>query len=63
MKTSAFGDHYKEIHADQTPQISFEIIGHASDVLRLHIEEAIAIQLHNPPLNRKTEQLGTGYLP
>ena len=62
-KPSAFGDHYKEIHADQKPRISFEIIGHASDGLRLHIEEAIAIQLHNPPLNRKTEQLGTGYLP
>ena len=62
-KTFAFGEHYKEEHPHTAPNIPFEVIQHASDVLRLQIVEAMAIQKHNPALNRKIEQLGTGYLP
>ena len=30
--------------------------------IRLHIEEALAIQRHRPQLNRRDEDLGTGSL-
>ena len=32
------------------------------DELRLHIEEALAIQRHRPQLNRRDEDMGTGFL-
>ena len=63
MKASAFGEHCKEEHPHTAPDITFEVIKHAADVLQLQIEEAMAIQRYNPALNRKIEQLGTGYLP
>ena len=63
MKASAFGEHYKEEQPHAAPNITFEVIQHAPDVLRLQIVEAMAIQRLNPALNRKIEQLGKGYLP
>ena len=63
MDASAFGEHYEEEHPPTDPNITFEVIQHAADVLQLQIAEAMEIQWHNPALNRKIEQIGTGYLP
>lgn len=63
LSTSAFGDHYREEHPKQAAQLTFKIICHARDTLRLHIEEAMAIQSLKPRLNRRKEHLGTGFLP
>ena len=61
---TALGEHYRDCHAKvETPSINFQIIKHQPDLLRLHIEEAIAIQKFNPALNRRRETLGTGFLP
>ena len=47
----------------ESPKIRFKIIQHHPDLLRLHIEEAIAIKRLAPTLNRRQETLGTGFLP
>ena len=61
---TALGEHYRDCHAKvETPSMNFQIIKHQPDLLRLHIEEAIAIQKFNPALNRRRETLGTGFLP
>ena len=62
-RTSARGEHYMEQHPINDPAISFVILKHCKDVLRLHIEEAIEIQELRPAMNRKMEHLGTGFLP
>ena len=33
------------------------------DELRIHFEEAMAIKSRKPELNRRQEELGTGFLP
>ena len=61
---TALGEHYRDCHAKvETPSINFQIIKHQPDLLRLHNEEAIAIQKFNPALNRRRDTLGTGFLP
>ena len=59
---SAFGEHYREEHPQETPNIKFEILRRCSDDLRLHIEEALAIQQFRPSLNRRVGDMGTGFL-
>ena len=44
------------------PSITFEVLSQHRDILHLHIEEAMAIQSLRPPLNRRDEHLGTGFL-
>ena len=61
--TSVFGDHYAKVHPDAVPRIGFRIIHHQRNDLRLHIAEALAIKTMKPPLNRRQEDLGTGFLP
>ena len=61
--TSAFGAHYKECHIAKKPAIQFKVIDRAHDNLRLHIREAIAIKEMEPSLNRRQEELNTGFLP
>ena len=61
--TSAFGEHYANTHPNTTtPNITFNILKRTSDTLRLHIEEAYAIQTKSPQLNRRDERLGMGFL-
>ena len=61
--TSAFGEHYANTHPNTTtPNITFKILKRTSDTLRLHIEEAYAIQTKSPQLNRRDEHLGMGFL-
>ena len=64
-KTSALGEHYCREHtaANGGIAISFEIVGHERNILRLHIEEALAILKYKPELNRRQEDLGTGFRP
>ena len=62
--SSALGEHFGERHPTAaTPSIEFEIL-HRSEKneLRLRIDEAYYIQRLQPPLNRKAEHLGTGFL-
>ena len=59
---STFGEHYREKHPQEIPSIKFEILKRCSDDLRLHIEEALAIQQFRPSLNRRVEDMGTGFL-
>ena len=59
---SAFGGRYREEHRPEIPNIKFEILKRCSDDLRLHIEEALAIQQFRPSLNRRVEDMGTGFL-
>ena len=47
----------------ESPKINFKTIKHQPDLLRLHIEEAIAIKQLKPTLNRRQETPGTGFLP
>ena len=65
MKDDAtdFSDHYCEHHKPCSPRITFKILTHQPDLLRLHIEEALRIKQHRPSLNRRQEMLGTGFLP
>ena len=60
---TALGEHYRDHHPSESPSISFKIIKHEQDLLRLHIEEAMAIRKSNPALNRRPETLGTGFFP
>ena len=56
-------EHYADTHPNATPDLSFKILRQNNDVLRLHIKEALYIQTLSPPLNRRQEHLGTGFLP
>ena len=61
---TAFGDHYKTGHMEKDkPKLSFKIISQNHDDLRLHIEEALAIKTLKPELNKRQEEMGTGFLP
>ena len=60
---SAFGDHYDEFHPSEEPRILFEVVVRNRDPLRLHIEEALTIKRLKPALNRRQEDMGTGFLP
>ena len=61
---TAFGDHYKTGHKEKAiPKLSFKIISQNHDDLRLHIEEALAIKTLKPDLNKRQEEMGTGFLP
>ena len=64
-KASAIGEHYWREHtaANGDIALSFEIVRHERNNLRLHIEEALAILKYKPELNRRQEDLGTGFLP
>ena len=59
---SAFGEHYKTKHPKMAPSLNLRILQQCRDELRLHIEEALAIQRHRPQLNRRDEDMGTGIL-
>ena len=59
---SAFGEHYKTKHPKMAPSLNFSILQQCRDELRLHIEEALAIQRHRPQLDRRDEDMGTGFL-
>ena len=69
-RSSALGEHYRTQHPvpedaddkDRQPSITFEVLSQHRDILHLHIEEAMAIQSLRPPLNRRDEHLGTGFL-
>ena len=52
-------------HEGKPASVTFSILTHVHnhDVLRLHIEEAIAIKKYCPELNRSQELIGTGFLP
>ena len=60
---SALGRHYEERHPADPPSISFKILDRSRDELRLKIKEALAIKTRRPELNRRKEEMGTGYLP
>ena len=61
---TALGDHYKTGHKEKDkPKLSFKIISQNHDDLRLHIEEALAIKMLKPELNKRQEEMGTGFLP
>ena len=60
--SSAFGEHYLAEHPSDSPKIGFRILAGHHDNLRLHIEEAMAIKQLKPELNRRQEELGTGFL-
>ena len=62
LADSAFGEHYEETYPTVDPVISFDIIHHNRDALRLRIEEAMTIQRMRPVLNRCLEDMGTGFL-
>ena len=62
-ENTAFGAHFKYKHPKSKPKINFSIIAHQQDELRLHVEEAMAIKTRQPELNRRQEELGTGFLP
>ena len=63
QRTSALVEHYADSHPNSTPDLSFTILRTNPDALRLHIEEEFCIQALKPPLNRRQEHLGTGFLP
>ena len=62
-ESTAFGAHFKHEHPKSKPKISFSILSQQRDELRLHVEEAMAIKTRQPELNRRQEELGTGFLP
>ena len=62
-ESTAFGDHFKHERPKSKPKISFSILSQQRDELRLHVEEAMAIKTRQPELNRRQEELGTGFLP
>ena len=60
---SAMGEHYAKSHPAAAPNLSFAIIQTTEqDELRLRIAEAYAIKTRKPKLNRRLEDLGTGFL-
>ena len=61
---TAFGDHYRAVHEKtDKAKLSFKIVKQQHDDLRLHIEEALAIKTLRPDLNKRQEEMGTGFLP
>ena len=61
---TAFGDHYKTGHKEKDkPKPFFQIISQNHDDRQLHIEEAPAIKTLKPELNKRQEEMGTGFLP
>ena len=62
-ESTEFGAHFKHEHPKSKPKISFSILSQQRDELRLHVEEAMAIKTRQPVLNRRQEELGTGFLP
>ena len=62
--TSALGNHYADKHPTiREPSIGFTILQRCRDELRLKIREAMEIKVRKPSINRRREELGTGYLP
>ena len=61
--TSVFGDHYAQKHPGKVPLINFTIVKHQRNDIRLVIEDVLAIKKLRPTLNRRQEDLGTGFLP
>ena len=62
-KSKSLGYESDKIKFKGSPKINFKTIKHQPDLLRLHIEEAIAIKQLKPTLNRRQETLGMGFLP
>ena len=62
-ENTAFGAHFMYEHPKSKPKINFSIIVHQPDELRSHVKEAMAIKTRQPELNRRQEELGTGFLP
>ena len=60
-ESTAFVTHFKHEHPKSKPNISFSILSQQRDVLRLHVEEAMAIKTRQ--LKCRQEELGTGFLP
>ena len=61
---TAFGDDYRtRLKKKKEPKLSFTILSQNHDDLRLHIEEALAIKTLTPELNKRQEEMGTGFLP
>ena len=60
--SSALGQHYADDHPTGEILVSFTVIKHCRDSLRLHIEEAMAIKEQRSKLNRRDEHQGTGFL-
>ena len=60
---TALGVQYKAEHPKQKPKVSFSVLSYQRDEPRLHNEEAMAIKSRKPELNRRQEELGTGFLP
>ena len=61
--TSAFGHHYRAYKLCQEPSITFGIIkSTVRDELHLRVAEAYKIQSRRLGLNRKQEDMGTGFL-
>ena len=60
--SSAFEEHCLAQHPNDSPKIVFRILSGHHDNLRLHIEEAMATKQLKPELNRRQEELGTGFL-
>ena len=61
---TVFGDHYRAVHEKKDKStLSFKIVKQQHDDLRLHIEEALSIKTLRPDLNKRREQMGTGFLP
>jgi len=59
---SALGEHYRK-HVNSSPRIRFSILCKSPpDELRLRISEAYEIKSRNPALNRRREDMGTGFL-
>ena len=57
------GGHYRKSHSTMKADITFNIIQRKEhDELRLRIVEAYEIKTRRPTLNRKQEDLGTGFL-
>ena len=63
LRASVCGDHYVKSHPKAVPNIQFKIIKHQRNDLHLHIEEALTIKALRPTLNRRQEDVGTGFLP
>ena len=61
---SALAEHYIKQHhtATERPEIKFKVLCSTRDGLRLRIEEAYWIRRLQPAINRKKEDMGTGFL-
>ena len=61
---TAFGDHYRAVHEKKdTAKLSFKIVKQQHDNLQLYIDEALAIKTLRPDINKRQEEMGTGFLP